>query len=980
MNTFEWHFRDFEGYISKILSWSPDYVVPVAKKGCKLLKTVSALPELKRNPDLVKYRSYFELTNTPVLKKKIAVVDDATQYTSTLADYRRYFENLGATVRTFSFVGHEKLVDGTRWKEDEFAEIGKYLPEPVYQEYILEQSYHLLNSGQHFDLDHLVLEIPLAKARLHDLFSLLVTNGRLLFLEDYFLKTRTQRFSLDDVLFFDAVRYLDDPSIHLGVMRKIKFAYNADEERLYFSPLVFPSWNFRKKPLGQDFFRNVPFKLPFTLPERIDVRNRGALLRAYHNIYCVYTVSLAKAFVQEVLHKSGFASDVKVRKGDLAVVLGTEAANAFIGGVTDFLSNPDPVDFKAPRMAEVLPPGSKYNSFADVIDALKTAYEKKAKKHRTRVGVHHYIPYDALFKQVKDRAALSEDLDYYCDFGAIVPEIVIQGGKVMRGCRTGEPDSEYNWKRTRVLIPIAIEQFRTVLGTADGGVEPTALNKLLSNFTFDYPGESYHELHSLIGVPYTFGTLVHVYHRHKAFTKPSIYSAEKISPYYFWDEERKKFYAKKPANLIDEIKSAFDERQDVPYSEIITYFKLLARIFKHFKTVDILNMLSICREQNYFYAHVLHNVRCATEDLGLYLDARKTQPGREALRRGEENAKSAFKKLRLAKDLPKTLQEINNRFGREVEFIKALEKLNHNHTPFGAEFNETLKQVETIVRLQLALKNLAFLADTEDAGYLEPFNKSEGRALLEQHGINLPENLRTFAEQEDINEPILASIYAQLLTSLDALPREEQPLLATRLRNQARSQARNRATDYVYRNKLPQIALLYLDFSGLRNIPEPKEDQISEYYAIVDRNVRTRNGQRLYGGKDGDDAFTILFTDVRPALQCAQDIKKDFSEDLLLRAGRTDIKFGLCFTIFQNEQKENETVQCWGTAKDCCEFKGNGFLNRGDLLLSEESIQNLYAAGNSALCNQFVKLENARLRSGSNLYRFSRIAPIPVSG
>ena len=181
MNTFELHFRDFEGFISKILSSSPDYVVPVAKKGCKLLKSIPTPPEIKSNPDLVKYRTFFELTNTTLENKKVAVVDDATQYTSTLAEYRRYFENRGAIVRTFSFVGHEKLLDGTRWKEDELAEIGKFLPEPVYQEYILEQSYHLLNSGQHFDLDHLILEVPLPKERMDDFYSVLLTKGYLFY-------------------------------------------------------------------------------------------------------------------------------------------------------------------------------------------------------------------------------------------------------------------------------------------------------------------------------------------------------------------------------------------------------------------------------------------------------------------------------------------------------------------------------------------------------------------------------------------------------------------------------------------------------------------------------------------------------------------------------------------------------------------------------------------------------------------------------
>ena len=81
MNTFQKYFiRDFPAFTRKI---------PVAKKACKLLKTMPLLVPLRRNPDLVKYRSFFELTNAPVKGKRIAAVDDATQYTSTLLDYRR---------------------------------------------------------------------------------------------------------------------------------------------------------------------------------------------------------------------------------------------------------------------------------------------------------------------------------------------------------------------------------------------------------------------------------------------------------------------------------------------------------------------------------------------------------------------------------------------------------------------------------------------------------------------------------------------------------------------------------------------------------------------------------------------------------------------------------------------------------------------------------------------------------------------------
>jgi hypothetical protein len=199
-NTFQKHFTGgFPAFIQKVLAWNPDYLVPVAKKACKLLKTTPRLVPLHRNPELVKYRTFFELTNAPVKGKRIAVVDDATQYTSTLLDYRRYFESRGASVATFCFVGHDELRQGLRWKDDTQAEVTKWLSEPAYQEYILQQSYHLLTSGAHFDLDHLIFEMPLRGTDFDRFLSELRSRGYLLFVEDYFLRTPTRRFSLDSV-------------------------------------------------------------------------------------------------------------------------------------------------------------------------------------------------------------------------------------------------------------------------------------------------------------------------------------------------------------------------------------------------------------------------------------------------------------------------------------------------------------------------------------------------------------------------------------------------------------------------------------------------------------------------------------------------------------------------------------------------------------------------------------------------------------
>src|SRR3972149_4449940 len=102
MNTFQRYFSKFPKFERRILAWHPDFIVPVAKKGCKLLKISNRLNGIR--PDLIRYRTYFEMNAPALTGRKIAVVDDATQFTSTLQEYREFFEKRGAKVRTFSFL------------------------------------------------------------------------------------------------------------------------------------------------------------------------------------------------------------------------------------------------------------------------------------------------------------------------------------------------------------------------------------------------------------------------------------------------------------------------------------------------------------------------------------------------------------------------------------------------------------------------------------------------------------------------------------------------------------------------------------------------------------------------------------------------------------------------------------------------------------------------------------------------------------
>lgn len=221
MNTFLKHFQRFPELLEEILRWNPDFVVPVAKKGGKLLRLVDH-DAAKLPLNRVRYRQFFVLNDEPLTGKRIAILDDATQYTATLYEYRAFFERRGAQVRTFSLVGHDGLSDGTHRQYDEGATVGTYLPDPVYQEYIVQESRHLLANGNHFDLDHFVFECSCTHSDLARLTPILEEQGRLSELSDASLPDELRRFVLDDFRPFTSVPYFGHPSVLPPPFTKLK--------------------------------------------------------------------------------------------------------------------------------------------------------------------------------------------------------------------------------------------------------------------------------------------------------------------------------------------------------------------------------------------------------------------------------------------------------------------------------------------------------------------------------------------------------------------------------------------------------------------------------------------------------------------------------------------------------------------------------------------------------------------------------------
>lgn len=526
------------------------------------------------------------------------------------------------------------------------------------------------------------------------------------------------------------------------------------------------------------------------------------------------------------------------------------------------------------------------------------------------------------------------------------------------------------------MIPLAIEQIKKVDAKNDEGVPAMLLNKMLANIAYDYPHELHHEFQSLIGEPYTFGTLTRVYHHHRATSKPSIYEAKKISPYYRYDGKTKKFYSMSISDVTEKISHLFSEEQEISYSELMTYMKFLLKTYSHYNRVDVLNMLSICREQNYFYSHILYNIRSWLSDYGQYLDRIKLNGRIEGLHLAGTQCNSASDKLALLQEVDATMQEIENKFGTDIDFVKAVEKLKKNYFRIEESSKSTIELLTKIINLQLAITNFSLMVESPKSQYRFKLENINANVILKEWMKPGSDDLSALYTDRSASSQFVRKVYSRILVLFDSLPKEE-PLLEGRLKNEALSRARNKATNFVYSQNCPQIVFLHMDFTGLRNVPEPKEPVISEYYRIVERNIYNRSGAKMYGGNGGDDAFAVLFTDVLPALECAKDIKKEFAKDLFL-GGKYDLKFGISAVAFKSDKKEEDIVRCWGRAKDCCEYKGENFRNRGNLVTEDGTLRFIEETVGRVISSKFKVIEGECLKSSGveMIFSFEEIEPL----
>ena len=201
----EKYFEKFDVFIQQMLSWDPDYIVPVARKACKLLKVIGG--DVKVPFEKVFFKKYFEFCTPDITGKKIAVLDDSADYGGTLFEHREFFAKLNssASVQCFAFAvkrsNIEQLNGGYFYDPD--PKIGMCLSDQAYLEYVLSQRNLLDSIGEHLDIDHLLLQLQFPSLKkLEEIISLIQSMGSVYFVESNTKNIR--KFSLDFPSFLKA--------------------------------------------------------------------------------------------------------------------------------------------------------------------------------------------------------------------------------------------------------------------------------------------------------------------------------------------------------------------------------------------------------------------------------------------------------------------------------------------------------------------------------------------------------------------------------------------------------------------------------------------------------------------------------------------------------------------------------------------------------------------------------------------------------
>ena len=679
MTIWERRYGDMYGeFIKTIIDWNPDFIVPVARKSCKLFISLESLFEEIKNR--IYYKEYFEFVKVNLDGKKIAIVDDAVRTTSTLKKYRDFFVERGVSeknIRTYGFIGRDQLQNDPLRKYDKNAIIPYFASPVAYKEYLTHQSNHLILKTAYQDIDHLVLQTEVAgisSRDIEEIWDFLAQWGYRYRLESI---QGIERFGIHCPSFFSLSSIISDLNLPIehDFVEKIRFVFLEKERKLLCVPMIFPKLSVINGDLCK--LASIAFKLPFKLP----CQNRGSHPideLCYLSICLLINSFLARKFLFALRESSPrlyhLFENIGVKRSGLTRYLGEDIGEDISSQIKRFIKKESlPLDSitvsdsdACSHVSSSSLPFSRKN-VPIILRHLRNGYENAVKMNdNDLMGVKYYT------KPVKDLLEMDEGihplmftevLDELCDLGVIVPVTEYNNEEKCwrRTYRTGEdPHDTLPWERSQWILPLAIQTLATV------GVQRMYLEKTMANFCYDFPlyteqsMKNRPENHSFITKPSYFGAQVFVIHPMSHEMLPL--SPEKLKGDVLdkWKEFAIYFGFDRPTKKFVSLSSLKGITQILSPGVIRDYFKFMAQLKEKFGRVDALNTLAFCRSNGWFYLHLMYNIN-RWKWSGSYGDfLRKLSGGeirKDFLNFAGQMASSADQKINNSKDFPFILEK-----------------------------------------------------------------------------------------------------------------------------------------------------------------------------------------------------------------------------------------------------------------------------------------------------------------------------------
>lgn len=885
-NTFEKVGSDLSAFLKLILDSEPDFIVPVQKKGCKLLRYAKLSDELFCAK--VRYLQFFENNGVSLRGKRVAIVDDATKYTSMLYQYRSFFEDLGAMVKTYSYVGQKKIKVGERNWYDTRAYIHKFLEESTYQEYIAQQSIILSRDDYFYDIDHFVVCVKMPESRYEELVRCFSKIGDVEFANDVYTPKSIEKISIINIGFRGAESLFGE-NISQGALQKIRFAYNTGTKTLTVAPLSFPIWDSNGQQSYSQLFEKIPFDLPYE--DSDDITNNGI----YFNIVYTFHLCLLKYFFEQ------FSSFVQLREfqiftQDFIAFCGAERANIIEDSARKFLLS-DKICISAAGVSSPshrpaqIPQKSKsaFPSIKSIMDELRGKYLEKIEQEKTLLNVRYFLAYEEIIERYSGKENLMKWIDILCDRGVLVTRNYSENGMFYRACRSGEANYDQIERKSYALLPMAINacgEIQESDGTSFCYINPTYLNKVLANLVYDYPSDEY-SFHGLFVRPCYFGPLTYVEDRINDSAPISIYHIDKVTHFCLYDNSKKKFIScsTEVPSLRIAIDECFGQQDAISYEELAGYLGFLKCLKEDCKTDNFLNALAICREESVYSKYVRFNLATAFDFIQYAKQSPLQYKKEKYLREAACNIKSAKEKLKYNQDII-----ISRVHAIRVELVyeKAREKILKSFQPFSQKFcSSVLPVMNLIATTEYFLVNMMLFSTTENMIYWRKFYSQFQKqgTDVDAHIVKLVEMLNDLVsaradwdqaqqQQFDVQKKNVIDYFLSMIFSLlKQVPRGNEQEMA-RSRRENNIYALNYIKRFSDRYAPKTIVSLYFTYSGYKNMDDQKNVNIvNKVQTLINElYIPPEHGKVIFGASGSNEYGLIVFDSIELALGYAKDL------------------------------------------------------------------------------------------------------------